>query len=354
MERLRSKLSPGVVVAAIAAIALGFAAGGAPAKGNPDTVTISGRAYAFNHMDTFLAGAKIKIRELPGVSATTDENGDYELKLPNDTTVTPYIVPPEGYNQIDLQTFHTRGADIENANFQTPGDLEYKGLAALLGVPIGDDGRPEQCVIVTTASKRNVRGVDYDTFHERTPHGVAGATAKSAPPLPDPIYFNENVIPDPSQPSTSGDGGIIWTGVPAGSYRISTEAPDHRFAGFLATCKPGRVVNANPPWGAYELKKKETPLRSGVAVGTARKVRATRDAVEFRVIGAEALRVKARLRSKGRTIAKSSFRVKPGGHTGVAFTYDPKARGGRATLKLTYRDAAGDEATAGYRLTLPE
>ena len=33
------------------------------------------------------------------------------------------------------------------------------GLAAILGVPFGPDGRPEQCAIVTTASARNVRGV---------------------------------------------------------------------------------------------------------------------------------------------------------------------------------------------------
>ena len=90
-------------------------------------------------------------------------------------------MPPEGYNAIDLQTFHTRGEDIENANFQTPADGEYAALAAILDVPLGPDGRPEHCAIVTTASARNVRGVDYDTFEERTPHGVPGATAKSSP-----------------------------------------------------------------------------------------------------------------------------------------------------------------------------
>ena len=67
-------------------------------------------------------------------------------------------------HQIDLQTFHTRGRDLENVNFQTPADAEYNGLSALLDVPIGPDGRPEQCAIVTTASARNVRGVDFETF----------------------------------------------------------------------------------------------------------------------------------------------------------------------------------------------
>ena len=61
------------------------------------------------------------------------------------------------------------------------------------------------------------------------------------------------MIPDRSRTETSGDGGIIWTEVPAGTYRVITESPSTRFASFLATCEPGRIVNANPPWGAYEL-----------------------------------------------------------------------------------------------------
>ena len=86
----------------------------------------------FNHSEHRIAGATIRVRELPELSATTDANGDYELEVPDEHDVTPYIEPPDGYNQIDLQTFHTRGEPIENANFQTPADAEYNGLAALL------------------------------------------------------------------------------------------------------------------------------------------------------------------------------------------------------------------------------
>ncbi len=123
---------------------------------------------------------------MPKLSAVTDAVGDYELEVPDDTTVTPYIEPGDPYNEIDLQTFHTRGEDIENANFQTPHDDEYQGLAALLGVPLGPDGRPTTCVVVSTVSNRNVRGVPYETFHERTPHGVPGATARAFPRVPGP------------------------------------------------------------------------------------------------------------------------------------------------------------------------
>jgi hypothetical protein len=41
--------------------------------------------------------------------------------------------------------------------------------------------------------------------------------------------------------------------VPAGVYAITAHDPVTRFASFVATCRPGRVVNANPPWGLHEL-----------------------------------------------------------------------------------------------------
>lgn len=243
--------------------------------GDPDmpaveTVEISGRAYEFGHMETFISGATIRIREFPEISATTDAFGDFRIVVPDQALVTPYIETGGGtvtrrpragdpfeveshWNEIDLQTFRTSGSNLENVNFQTPPDAEFEALKALLQVPAGEDGRPIESVIVTTASARNVRGVDYDTFWRNTPHGVAGATAETEPTLPAPVYFNELVIPDGSRSETSVDGGIIWPIVPAGTYLVRTVSYDSEFASFVATCAPGRVINANPPWGAYEL-----------------------------------------------------------------------------------------------------
>ena len=69
-----------------------------------------------------------------------------------------------------------------------------------------------------------------------------------------PFYFNEQVIPDPAQKRSSKDGGVIWTGVRSGRYVVRAKHPSRRFASFVATCKPGRIVNANPPWGLHELQ----------------------------------------------------------------------------------------------------
>jgi hypothetical protein len=48
---------------------------------------------------------------------------------------------------------------------------------------------------------------------------------------------------------------VVWTGVPAGVYTLYARHPSTRFVTFTATCRPGRVVNANPPWGLHELGK---------------------------------------------------------------------------------------------------
>jgi hypothetical protein len=344
-------------VAALLTAGVIGALGAGPATSAQRTVAISGRAYAFNHSDTGLAGAVIRVRELPRASAVANAVGDYVLRVPDDTTVTPYIEPPPGYHQIDLQTFHTRGEPIENANFQVPGDAEYNGLSALLSVPLGPDGRPQECVIVTTASARNVRGVDFATFQARTPHGVPGAAAHAKPALDGAIYFNDAVIPDRSRTATSGDGGIIWTGVPAGAYRVITTSPLSNFASFLATCEPGRIVNANPPWGAYELSPGEKPLGAGEVAGSVGKIKAVRRGggreLRLAVDTAEPLKVEATLRQDGDRVGpRQKSRVQAGSQT-VRVPVAKSARRGRSRLTLKLVDGAGDTVSQRRRLTLP-
>jgi hypothetical protein len=46
---------------------------------------------------------------------------------------------------------------------------------------------------------------------------------------------------------------VIWTEVPSGTYRVRAQHPSKRFSSFVATCRKGRVVNANPPWGLNQL-----------------------------------------------------------------------------------------------------
>jgi len=335
------------------------------------TVHISGKVYRFNHMDTPIPGAVIKVREYPGLRAVSDSVGDYDLEVPDDSNVTPYLVAGEiepggnpmsnHYNEIDLQTFHPRGKDLENANFQSPTDAEYIGLKAILGVPSDPSdplSRPDQCVVVTTSSARDVRGVDYQTFWDRTPHGVAGTTALAVPAVPGPIYFNEHVIPDRSETASSEDGGIVWDVVPAGSFRMIGDNPTTRFASFLATCAPGRVVNANPPWGMYELAPGERPLAaSNVAAQPldSKVVRRGRRAriIEARIEAGERIGFEARLVRSGRKIAgKQLDQINPGTKR-VGFKVGPKVRPGKTRLQIRLTDRSGVTVKTVHRLRLP-
>jgi hypothetical protein len=216
------------------------------------TVQIRGTAYEFNKVHTFLTGATIRVVEFPGLRATVGRNGRYDLRVPDHATVTPYIVDP-GYHTIYLQTFTTNGENLVNVNFQTPTDGVYRALAALLKVPLDSHGNLRACAIVSTFSTRNVRGLSFAKFTAYGAHGVPGATATATPSLGRPVYFNKDVVPDRTQAKSSQDGGVLWTNVPSGVYTITGHDPATRFASFVATCRPGRVVNANPPWGLHEL-----------------------------------------------------------------------------------------------------
>jgi hypothetical protein len=217
-------------------------------------VHLRGTAYEFNRAQQKLAGAQIRVAEDPALGTTTRRDGTYALRVPAGRKVTPYIVA-RGYHTVYLQTFTPR-VDHDRVNFQTPTDAVYGALAALLNVPLGADGNPAQCAIVSTFSTRDVRDLTFAGFVAYGAHGVAGATASASPALPKPIYFNEQVIPDTKQVRSSEDGGVIWTGVPTGVYTIRAAHPSTRFASFTATCAPGRIVNANPTWGLYELGRR--------------------------------------------------------------------------------------------------
>ena len=249
IPRLERLVVAGALVVSVVA-AGAYSAGGAGATSG--MLHLRGTAYEFNSVHTLLGGATIRVAEFPRLKAVVRRDGTYDLAVPDRASVTPYI-QFVGYHTIYLQTFRTVGEDLANVNFQTPTEAVYRGLAALLHVPVDAHGDPVACAIVSTFSTRNVRDLDYAGFSAYGAHGVAGATATATPALRKPVYFDANVIPDRTQAMSSKDGGVVWTGVPAGVYTITAHDPASRFASFVASCRPGRIVNANPPWGLHQL-----------------------------------------------------------------------------------------------------
>jgi hypothetical protein len=226
-----------------------------PEVSGDGAVQIKGTAYSFGYA-TPIAGATIRAVGAPGASATSGADGSYALTVPDRSTVTPYI-EADGFHTIFQQTFTMHGRDLWRVNFQTPTEDIYLLLAATLGVQLDENGDPARCAIVTTATTKEIRDLTFPEYAAFGVHGVPGTTASTSPRLPDPLYFNADVSPDPSLTETSADGGIVWTEVPRGTYTVTAKHPSERLASFTATCRDGRIVNASPPWGLYQLRPGE-------------------------------------------------------------------------------------------------
>jgi hypothetical protein len=289
----------GFATAFLAALAL--LAGGAPGSGaaTGDTVHIRGVVYSFFGIDEHAPGAVIRVDEFPGISAPVALDGSYDIEVPDNANVTLYADTPPTYTQTYLQTFRTSGEDIEKAHFQLPRDWHYNAFGNLLEIPRDDDGVAEDCVIVSTFSIHEARdATEFDPgFKDVYPHGLPGSTAAPSPRAPGikgAFYFDYKpvIIPNAERTESSQDGGVLWTEVPPGYYWMQAEHPTERIAPFLAHCENGRIINASPPWGFYQLKEGEQPDPAAMA-----------EAPDVTVKAAVAKRAVARRRGKRRTVS---------------------------------------------------
>lgn len=326
------------------------------------TVTMSGNAYAFifGGNNDRLEGATIRLVEYPDITTTAGVNGAYSLQVPNNASVTPYVEFP-GYYTTHLQTFHTDGRDLRQVNFQVPELSIYRALAGITGAKIDPKtGLLEKCAIVSTFFELKGRSFKkFNEFHEFHPHGVPGSTAVQSPASGRQYYFNKDVIPDPDQEVSSRDGGVLWADVETGKYQVKAYNPDTRFASFVANCQPGRLVNANPPWGLYELAGNE--LVNPVTLPD-RRVDARQLAAHVSTSGRKRV-VKVRLKASEHAVAdivaKQGERrqrwdrdLAPGKRV-VRLPLGKKFRQGRLKLTTTLRDDAGNLNQRSAVLAVP-
>lgn len=257
-------------VAALLALLCLFAVSTTVEGQTATTGSISGNAYTFNTRNV-IAGATIRSVEFPDVSTTTAADGSYTLEFPAGSSVTLYI-EAAGHESIRIQTFtldeEHEGTNVVGANFQTPTTAVYDGLRALITHYTGRDPFEGGCVIVTTVGMAELRGMPFEEFIRFAPHGVAGATATISPAAASPIYFNESVVPDNTEVTTSNDGGVLWPNVPPGRYVLSAQHPSVHFTTATVDCQVGEVVNANPVWGLHAVEPPDTSTTTDPASTT--------------------------------------------------------------------------------------
>lgn len=99
-----------------------------------------------------------------------------------------------------------------------PDFYTYAMLPFVEGVFLGG-GELMNAMVVTV-------GKSFASMHDgRLPHGDPEALVFTSPPSTGvgPIYFDEDVLPNPAQPHTSLDGGVVWLNMPSGTYAVSAE-----------------------------------------------------------------------------------------------------------------------------------
>ena len=101
-------------------------------------------------------------------------------------------------------------------------------------------------------------GKSWGSMHsDLLPHGDPGATVSSIPelmfPTIGPLYFNEQVQPDPAWGYTSVDGGVTWINVPLDTYDITAHKDSVNYETVQFNMTEEDVVNgvvlyiASPP-----------------------------------------------------------------------------------------------------------
>ena len=248
--------------------------------GDPgQTVAFSGIAWSFELPGTpygRIVGAKVWILEMPELETTTNVDGEFTIEgLPVGSQATP-VLEHEDHPLTYTKTHTVPDTDIVDLTFQVPTNLLF-GLieAGLVEGGIIDGIDPGRCQMVSTFTRFG------KTIGDPGHHGEPGAVLSVAP-VSDaeaaPIYFGDDVIPDPARTYSSLDGGVLLLNIPPGDYTLSAscvqdptdlieeyppesypdedlrcQTEDVQFESVLMKCRPGVFLNASPSYGLQAL-----------------------------------------------------------------------------------------------------
>jgi hypothetical protein len=198
-------------------------------------------------------GAKVTVLERPDLGVTTGPDAHFRLDgLLEGTDVTLLVEHPD-FKTTQTATITLGPNGIHPFSIQVVPNALFNGLSALVPLPVELD---KYCVIATTVARMG------GSLYVHLRQGAADAQVSLSPAVPaesGPIYFDEDVLPDPAQPATSKDGGVLFYRVPPGDYVMSASRADTVFNQVRFQCRAGVIVNAGPPLGL--LANVASPVR---------------------------------------------------------------------------------------------
>lgn len=228
-----------------------------PDAAPPDlgTARVSGNAFTFTATGGSIVDGTVGIRELPGVTARTGENGAFVFEaLPVGRKVT-FFLEFSDYPPIQTGTLTVPPEGLSRVTFQAPDPGMFRTLATLLRLTPD----PTRCQIASTVTRVG------NSLYDETPgtHGEPDATVELLPwpgaesGADGPVYFNlvryNAIFPDRRLQATTADGGVLFLNVPPGRYTLVAHKPDTVFRDAEIDCRPGVLTNASPPWGVQAV-----------------------------------------------------------------------------------------------------
>ncbi len=217
----------------------------ADCSGVPAQVSVEGDVLAFltEVPGPRIEGATVSVVERPEISVVTGADAHFKIDgLDEGSELTLLVEHPDLYpSRSSTITLGPKGATAFSLQV-VPKNL-FKAIETLVPEPVEME---DHCAIASTVARFG--GSLYVRLRQGMP-GVEVALSPAVPAESGPLYFTEDVLPDPAQPSTSIDGGILFYNVPLGDYALSASRDGAVFNTVQFKCEAGLVINGGPPIG---------------------------------------------------------------------------------------------------------
>ena len=217
----------------------------ADCSGVPAQVTVEGDVLAFMSevQGARISGATVSILERPDLSVVTGDDAHFRFEGLDEGSDVTLVVEHPDFKTTQSATVRLGSNGVHPFSIQVVPTTIFTLLSGLVPLPLEED---QHCVIATTVARMG--GSLYVYLRQ----GAEGAAVTLDPPVPaesGPIYFDESVLPDPEQASTSIDGGVLFYRVTPGDYVMTATREGTVFNDVRFQCRAGLVVNAGPPLG---------------------------------------------------------------------------------------------------------